>query len=359
MSKRFDDARMLTRYLLGSLPAAEAERLDELSVTDEEVAEALRSVENDLIDAYVQDELDEAARAQFKTHYLASATGRERVAFAQAFQTRAAQGLALQTATAPAETPNKARTEAAEGAPLEKGRNIFSAWLGFNVSRPAWAWGAALAALALLVIGAWAIFDNTRRRQQPAQTEARRVAPGQPAPEGQKESADQRPAAERPSDERARNERESSTQEQTRSGQQSLAEQQRTAEQQRVERQRAADQKSSAARASTIASFILAPQLRGASATQTVSLPDKTEQVVMRLRLEPNASDTYRVAWLDGAGARTLWRSGQLRARGAADSKTLSLNFHARLLKSQTAYVLRVTNDAGEIVDDYPFRVVK
>lgn len=353
MSKRFDDAQTLTRYLLGSLPAAETERLDELSVTDDEVAEALRLVENDLIDAYVQGELDEASRAQFKTHYLASALRRERVAFAQAFQTRAAQGLALQATPALAETTNEARTEAAEAVPLEKGRNIFSAGRDF-VSRPAWAWAAVLSALALLVIGAWSIFDNTRRRQPLAQTETQRNAPEQQAPEAQKQSAEQRAAAAQPSDEHTRNERESSAQEQTQSDQQHLAEQQRTAEQ-----QRAGAQKSSPARGSTIASFILAPQVRGASATQSVSLPDKTDQVFMRLRLEPNVSSAYRVALLDEAGAHSLWQSGRLKAHGAADSKTLSLNFRARLLKPQTAYVLRVTSDEGEIVDDYPFRVVK
>jgi anti-sigma factor RsiW len=89
MSKQPHDDQTLTRYLLGSLPEPEAERLDELSVTDDEVAEALRSVENDLIDAYAQGELDEPARAQFKAHYLTSPARRERVAFAQAFKTHA------------------------------------------------------------------------------------------------------------------------------------------------------------------------------------------------------------------------------------------------------------------------------
>jgi hypothetical protein len=345
MSTRFDD-RTLTRYLLGSLPAAEAERLDELSVTDEEVAEALRSVENDLIDAYVQDELDEAERAQFKSHYLASALRRERVAFAQAFQARAAQGLASQAATAQAEAPSKA--QAAEAAPSEKGRGIFSAWRGFNVSRPAWAWGAALAAAALVAAGGWLILDNTRRQQQPAQTETRSNAPEQQTPEAQKEAAEQRAAAAQPPDESTRDARESSAQEQTQSDQRHLA-----------ERQRAANQNSSAARAGAIASFILAPQLRGASQVQSISIPTDASRVAMRLRLEPNESDTYRVALLDGAGARTLWRGGQVKARGSADGKVLSLNLRARLLRPQTAYLLRVTNDEGEIVDDYPFRVVK
>src|SRR3954466_9062484 len=97
MSKLLNDHQKLTQYLLGSLPAAEAERLDELSVTDDEVAESLRSVENDLIDAYVQDELDAEERALFKSHYRASARRRERVSFAQDFQAHVEEISARQT----------------------------------------------------------------------------------------------------------------------------------------------------------------------------------------------------------------------------------------------------------------------
>jgi hypothetical protein len=91
----------------------------------------------------------------------------------------------------------------------------------------------------------------------------------------------------------------------------------------------------------------------------TVSLPTKTDRVIMRLQLEPNEFTTYRVTLLDEAGSQILWRSTRLKASAAADGKLLNLNFRARLLKPQTAYVLRVANDAGEIVGDYPFRVVK
>src|ERR1700749_2439349 len=170
MSKHSSDAQTLTQYLLGSLPAAEAERLDELSVTDDEVAEALRSVEKDLIDAYVQDELDEAARAQFKTYYLASATRSERVAFAQAFHARAEKSLTSQATEARAEAATKARTR-------RKGRGMFSIGRGFDVSRTGWQWGAACAALALLIAVGWLTFENVRLRRRLAQTEARRDAP--------------------------------------------------------------------------------------------------------------------------------------------------------------------------------------
>jgi hypothetical protein len=358
MSKQTGDAQTLTQYLLGSLPAAEAEQLDELSVTDDKVAEALKSVEKDLIDAYVQDELDEAARAQFKTYYMASSTRRERVAFAQAFHARAEKSLTSQATIARAETPTRARTEAAtEVGPGRKGRGLFSVRRGLNVSRPAWQWGAACAALALLIAVGWLAFDNVRLRQRLAQTGARRDAPEQRAQGLQNESASQRAPSTQLADESAHAEPEHSAQEPTQ-----REHQQRTVERQNsTEQQRAAGQKpsSSSKGAGSIASFILAPQMRGASQMPTVSLPTKTDRVVMRLRLEPNEFTTYRVTLLAEAGSQILWHSTRLKARAAADGKILNLNFRASLFKPQTVYVLRATSDAGEIVDDYPFRVVK
>ena len=72
MSKRTYNDQTINEYLLGSLPEAESERLDELSFTDDEFAEALRAAEKDLVDAYVQGELSGAALERFKSHYLST-----------------------------------------------------------------------------------------------------------------------------------------------------------------------------------------------------------------------------------------------------------------------------------------------
>ncbi|MFL6211824.1 MAG: hypothetical protein ACJ74W_23455 [Pyrinomonadaceae bacterium] len=356
MSKLLNDHQKLTQYLLGSLPAAEVERLDELSVTDDEVAESLRSVENDLIDAYVQDELDEAARAQFKIHYLASATRRERVAFAQDFQAHAEEVLARQTTKTRLETPAEAHAETAtEVAAKRKRWRWFSVRRSLNLSRPVWQWGAAIAALALLIVGGWLVFDNARLRQQSAQTEASTERERQ-AQEAQKEAEKQRATAAQLADEHARAERERLAQEQSQRDQQRIAEQQRTAEQQRAAAQNSS---SSGAGVGSIATFILAPQVRGGGQMQSISIPTNADHVVMRLRLEPNEFTAYHVTLLNETGAQTLWRTSRLTVRVAGDDKVLNFNLRAQLLKPQTSYVLRVTSDAGEIIDDYPFRVVK
>ena len=69
----------LIAYLVGRLPPGEVERVDELSIVDDAVAERLRAVEDDLVDAYVVGALDESLVVDFESVYLASALRREKV----------------------------------------------------------------------------------------------------------------------------------------------------------------------------------------------------------------------------------------------------------------------------------------
>jgi len=78
------DDQLLIRYLLGALPDEEAERLDELSISDTEFSWRLKAVENDLVDAYVKNELSGETLERFRTFYLVSPLRREKVKFASA-----------------------------------------------------------------------------------------------------------------------------------------------------------------------------------------------------------------------------------------------------------------------------------
>src|SRR5215813_12464202 len=79
------DGDRLVRYLLGFLPEDEAERLDEQSIVNDDVACRLLSVENDLVDAYIRGTLDAELRHRFESYYLASPRRRQRVKFARRF----------------------------------------------------------------------------------------------------------------------------------------------------------------------------------------------------------------------------------------------------------------------------------
>jgi len=80
-SESADDERFL-RYLLRLLPDVDAERLDALSIVDEQVAWRLLAAENELIDAYVSGTLAAPCAARFEAVYLTSVQGRQKVSFA-------------------------------------------------------------------------------------------------------------------------------------------------------------------------------------------------------------------------------------------------------------------------------------
>lgn len=349
MSKQTHNDQTLTRYLLGALPEAEAERLDELSFTDDEFAEALKAAEKDLVDAYVQGELSGATLEHFNSHYLASTLRHEKVKFAQAFQLVAGKRVGAKAS----EEGAKARDESAA---KRKGLGRFFSSGFLNTPRPAWRWGVAFATLALVVAVGWLAFENARLRGQVSQTQARREEFGRREQELQSELEGRRTAGAETelALARVREERERLEQELKRQESQG--------------QQRATSQRPAPTGRGGIASFTLAPQMRDAAQIRVISVPTDVGYVKIRLELDPveldpNDYSAYRVALINQAANQTHWRSGKLRARGTDDDKALSVRLPARLLKPQTAYLLRVTgvpvSGASEIVSEYPFRVVK
>jgi len=155
------DDSVLVRYLVGSLPDAEAERLDELSVADDEFALRLSAVEHDLVDAYVNGDLSGDALDRFRSHYLASPAGRKKVAFAEAFR-------AYQTPTAAA--PRRAM-------PL---------------------WGLAAAAVLFLAAAGYLLVEDLRLRHQVTEARAARAVLEERAQQLQRQLDQQRAAAEAP-----------------------------------------------------------------------------------------------------------------------------------------------------------------
>ena len=77
------DEQLITRYLLGAVSGEEAERLDELSISDDEFAWGLNAIENDLVDGYARGELSGDTLERFKKFYLSSPKRLEKVEFAK------------------------------------------------------------------------------------------------------------------------------------------------------------------------------------------------------------------------------------------------------------------------------------
>lgn len=80
------DDEVLVEYLLGRLSTEDTERVDELSIADDEVAWRLQAVENDLVDAYVAGRLSGDRLERFTSFYLNSPMRRRRVELARALR---------------------------------------------------------------------------------------------------------------------------------------------------------------------------------------------------------------------------------------------------------------------------------
>jgi hypothetical protein len=331
MSNPAYNSQIISQYLLGALSEAESERLDELSITDDEFADALSAAEKELIDSYVQRELSGNEVKRFEAHYLASPLRRDKVDFAKALQVLGAEKLG-----ALAEG-----TQSRDSFSTDKKRRWLSVFNHFSAPQPALQWGLAIAAIVLLIAGGLFLFQNLRLRQQMSQTQARRDELQQREQQLQKQLEDQRTTNATTEQELAqvREERARLEEELGRSG-----------------------KPKPSPGGSALASFILTPQLRGAGQFKTITIPVGTEQVAMQLRLEPNDYSNYSVALLDQSTHQVLWRSGRIRARGVADNKSLSVEFPANLLRGQT-YSLQVSGISStgnsEFISDYPFKVVK
>ena len=85
LEKFVPDDAVLLRYLLGALPADEAEPIEDASVVDDDLAARLNAMEHDLVDRYVRGEMEGATLAKFHTWYLSSPVRVQKVELARAF----------------------------------------------------------------------------------------------------------------------------------------------------------------------------------------------------------------------------------------------------------------------------------
>ena len=274
------DDQYLIQYLLGLLPPEETERLDEASIADDDVAERLRIVEHDLVDAYARGTLAGDTLKRFESRYLSSPRRREQVAFARRF--------------APA-----IDRAAAVAAPAGK------TWTLRRLA-PRLA-----AAALLLALSGTVLFQATRRSPGsiPAQTDS--TAPDTARP-------DDEPAAQ-PKDAIAR-------------GAITVR-----------EPQPAAQTATAAAQpAPPVVAIVLLPQTRGIAPIPALAVPRGTGRVAFDLRLESNDFPRYQVGLRDPAVNKIVWRSGWIVAGSSAGQPTLRVTVPAGLLKSQH-YTLDLT----------------
>jgi hypothetical protein len=313
--------QLLIRYLLGALPNEEAQRLDELSIADDEFALRLRVAEDDLVDSYARGELSGETLRQFEAFYLSSPKRLQKLAFAETMRARE-----LRTADATVTAPSV--QTAAVFRSLEKRENPkpHSPWRIFSVPRLSLQWGFAAAAMSMAVIAGFLFLEVGQLRRQIAGTEYKRVAVDQREQTLEKQLSEQRTANAQTQNE--------------------------------IERLR-----SEASHFNTMKSIavLLMPQTRGSAQPVSVSVPAGIDAVPVRLALESNEFPEYQVTLKEPGSDRALWRSARLKTEAQGKNKSLSLSIPANLLKQQT-YALEASGlpakGAPEFLSGYVFRVV-
>jgi hypothetical protein len=304
----------LTRYLLGNLQREDCERLDELSIADDEFIERLSAAENDLVDAYVRDQLRSDALRDFESHYLATDLRRQKVAMARALLLGGAgQNSSTELGFSglrqdPSATVNRRST------------------MWFPRLRLGWAFMAAVVFLSATT--AWLAVENHRLREQ----------------------------------DRASLAAKSMLEEHLRQLRGQLQ------SEQAFQNSPAPDAEESGARdigqpARMIGSILLLPPTRGTGAIPVAAVNQTDRWLRLQLALESNDFSEYQVDLMDLTANRRVWRSGPVNSVDVHHRQALSLLLPLADLKDQR-YAAEVSGIAAaggrpEALGSYVFRIAK
>ena len=307
------DDRMLTQYLLGALPEDDAERLDELSVTDDAVAARLEEVENHLVDAHVRGELPAEYETAFRSFYLATPHRRAKVAFASAL---------AKAADAAVVSPELVKPVAGRSTPVAAAprRGIFG-WL----AQPSLGlqWGFGFAALLLALVAGYLLFVNRELMSRVMQVESLQSSLDAKQHEvlAQLQAQNTPPAA---APAHATN--------------------------------------SAPAIVNVVASVLLLPQTRGVAQPAAVLVDKGAATIPVELALEPaDGFKRFEVALKDPATGKRVWSSGALALKHSANLSTVVVGLPAKLLKQQN-YSIELNGisakGAPDLAGTYAFHAV-
>lgn len=309
------DDQELVQYVLGQLPAAQLERVEEASFADEEAAARLTRVENDLVDSYVRGTLSGERLERFESYYLSSPR--------RAAQVRFAAGFVRTVDRAPA-SADRGRVDAGRPGELvaipaaDRKSDVPADPHGTNRARRwnlPWRFAAIAAACVLVASGALLI-ERVRR------VDRVEVQPGKSA-----------------------------------------------ASEQRV-RERAAPPRlpDAGMQPGRVAppeppaiAMVLVPQMRAIDPVPAVVIPPGTERVAFELRLDAIEHSRYQVQLRDPASGRIVWRSAWVTASSSADRAAVPVAVPAKLLKPQHySFELTGRSAAGapEIVGSYTINIL-
>lgn len=158
---RPEDERIMIDYLLGLLPEAESERLEQQYLEDETLFELLQEVEGELIDEYASGVLSGEERQRFETYFLHTPDRREKVQMALDI-TESAAAWKHQHATNISTVPAVSQSTPADSLQANQADSRVLPFKRWSRSVPAWREWMAIAAALLIAIGAVALWLRNR-----------------------------------------------------------------------------------------------------------------------------------------------------------------------------------------------------
>lgn len=150
MKEQVLDEVVARKFLLGQLPAEEQEHIEELAFEDVDTFAFLESMEDDLIDDFIQGELSNSEEQRFKEHFLSLPGRRSNLEISRVLQQHLDR-------TAP------------QPARVEERKSSFFDW--FKRQHTFWQLSITAAGLTLLIIAVW-LFILAWKAQKPTQIEA-------------------------------------------------------------------------------------------------------------------------------------------------------------------------------------------
>lgn len=325
------DENLMRRYLLGQVSPGEADFCDEASITNDDFAEELEAVENELVDDYVRHELSADDLKQFEAVYLLSPLRRKKVDFARSLQAYGAKTFAAEQSIA------STSVELSPAVVKLIKKNWFD-FPAFNLS-----WGLAAAATCLFFFSGWFFWQGLQERRQANQAQTEFAALQKHERELQTQIHQQQSANEESAQELARVRTQLAALEQQKNLHQQVAKNEPSPE--------------LLTKPKTV-NFSLAPQTRGIGQVAALTVPADATAASFNLRLESDDFTAYKISLRDNAANKIIWQSGKHKANG----ESLLFTVPANLLRGQS-YAFAVTgiaaDRAAEPLNSYLFRVIR
>jgi hypothetical protein len=322
---------LMARYLLGELTEEQQVEIEDRAFTDHEFMAGITSVENDLIDEYVRDQMSQSHRRRFESRFLASESRRKRVEFA-----RALAQLLPETRVTERETRTVSATR-------NSWRDALAAF--FDGLNPTSRFALVAATLLILLGGAWLIIQTLTLRSQLNRLQAQQQSQhnDRETLQGQVES------------ERRRNEE--------LLAQLNQEKQQRAQTDESLRRLTESVNQPTYAPRSIIASLTLLPGIsRGATTQPKLLLPPNASVARLQIGIEPEENYKSFGVELRTAGGRPVWMRDSLTARSSRGGRSIRLTLPASaLLPGEYELRLKGIPDSGprEDVGFYYFEVMK